>query len=130
MRTVRKLIAWIAQLPGNAVQFQPQQLTKTAVELYLSHLEHEGLSLNHRARVKSTISNFAHFLIEEKALLQRNPTRGIDLPLAPLLAPRPLSQEHRSILASLAEQKGNRRGAAPFALAYRAGCGVSHLSWI
>ena len=80
LRTVRQLIAWVAQLPGNAGQFQPQQLTKTAVELYLTHLEHEGLSLNHRARVKSTISNFAHFLIEEKRLLQRNPTRGIDLP--------------------------------------------------
>ncbi len=38
LRTVRQLIAWIAQLPGNAGQFQPQQLTKTAVELYLSHI--------------------------------------------------------------------------------------------
>ena len=105
-------------------------MTKTAVELYLSHLEHEGLSLNHRARVKSTISNFAHFLIEEKALLQRNPTRGIDLPPAPLLAPRQLSEEQRSILCSPVEQEGDRRGAALFALGYWAGCRVSDVSWL
>ena len=130
LRTVRQLIAWVAQLPGNAGQFQPQQLTKTAVELYLTHLEQEGLSLNHRARVKSTISNFAHFLIEEKALLQRNPTRGIDLPPAPLLAPRQLSEEQRSILHSLVEQEGDRRGAALFALGYWAGCRVNDVSWL
>src|SRR5438270_2769493 len=80
LRTVRHLIAWVAQRPGNEGQFQPAQLTQVTVELYLVHLEQEGLSLNHRARVKSTISNFANFLIEEKGLLQRNPTRGINLP--------------------------------------------------
>ncbi len=130
LRTVRQLITWVAQLPGNAGQFQPQQLTKTAVDLYLRHLEQKGLSLNHRARVKSTISNFAHFLIEEKALLQRNPTRGIDLPPAPLLAPRQLSEEQRSILHALVAQEGDRRGAALFALGYWAGCRVSDVSWL
>jgi site-specific recombinase XerD len=130
LRTVRQLIGWIAQCPGNDGQFQPRQLTKTAVELYLTHLEQEGLSLNHRARVKSTISNFANFLIEEKGLLQRNPTRGIDLPSAPLLAPRELSKEQRAILRSLVEQDGDRRGAALFALGYWAGCRVSDVSWL
>ena len=130
LRTVRQLIGWIAQCPGNDGQFQPRQLTKTAVELYLAHLEQEGLSLNHRARVKSTISNFANFLIEEKGLLQRNPTRGIDLPSAPLLAPRELSKEQRAILRSLVEQDGDRRGAALFALGYWAGCRVSDVSWL
>jgi hypothetical protein len=77
LRTVRHLIAWVAQRPGNKGRFQPPQLTQTAVEDYLTHLEQEGLSLNHLARVKSTISNFALFLIEEKRLLQRNPTLGI-----------------------------------------------------
>lgn len=91
MRTVRHLIGWVAQRPGNEGPFQPPQLTQTAVELYLTHLEQEGLSLNHRARVKSTISNFAHFLIEEKGLLQRNPTRGIELSPVPPFAPRELS---------------------------------------
>src|SRR5258708_8057126 len=130
LRTVRQLITWVAQLPGNAGQFKQQQLTKTAVDLYLRHLEQKGLSLTHRARGNSVISNFAHFLIEEKALLQRNPTRGIDLPPAPLLAPRQLSEEQRSILHSLVEQEGDRRGAALFALGYWAGCRVSDVSWL
>jgi len=130
LRTVRHLIAWVAQLPGNARLFQPPQLTRTAVELYLTHLEQEGLSLNHRTRVKSTISNFAQFLIEEKRLLQRNPTRGIDLPSAPLPTPRQLSGEQRSLLHSLVKQEGDRRGAALFALGYWAGCRVSDASWL
>ncbi len=130
LRTVRDLIGWVAQRPGNDGQFQPAQLTKTAVELYLTHLEQEGFSVNHRTRVKSTISNFAHFLIEEKGLLQRNPTRGIDLPPMPLLAPRQLSEKQRSILHSLVEHEGDRRGAALFALGYWAGCRVSDISWL
>src|SRR5256885_6567483 len=65
LRTVRQLIGWLAQLPGTGGQFQPSQLTQITVEKYLAHLEQEGLSLHHRARVKSTISNFAHFLIKE-----------------------------------------------------------------
>src|SRR5438105_2112961 len=129
-RTVRHLIGWVAQLPGNNGYFQPRQLTNTAVELYLTHLEQEGLSLNHRARVKSTISNFARFLIEEKRLLQRNPTRGIELPPMPLFAPQELSPEQRSILRILVEQEGDRRGAALFALGYWAGCRVSEVSWL
>src|SRR6266480_2839195 len=130
LRTVRQLIGWVAQLPGHGGQFQPSQLTQTAVEMYLAHLEREGLSLHHRARVKSTISNFAHFLIEEKELLQRNPTRGIDLPPLPLLAPRLFSAEQRSILHALVKQAGDPRGAALFALGYWAGCRVSEVSWL
>src|SRR5437868_2367342 len=130
LRTVRHLIGWVARLPGNEGQFQPPQLTQTAVERYLAHLEQEGFSLNHRTRVKSTISNFAQFLIEEKGLLRRNPTRGIELPPLPLIAPHPLSGEQRSILRSLVEQEGDRRGAALFALGYWAGCRVSEVSWL
>ena len=84
LRTVRHLVGWLAQQADNEKYFQPSQLTQAAVELYLTHLDQEGLSLHHRARVKSTISNFAQFLIEEKGLLQRNPTRSIDLPPVPL----------------------------------------------
>src|SRR6266487_665078 len=130
LRTVRHLIGWLAQRPGNEGQFQPPQLTQTAVERYLEHLEQEGFSLNHRARVKSTISNFAQFLIEEKGLLRRNPTRGIELPPLPLTAPRVLSGEQRSTLCSLVKQDEDPRGAALFALAYWAGCRVSEVSWL
>src|SRR5438105_13368641 len=111
LRTVRHLIGWVAQRPGNEGLFQPPQLTHTAVELYLTHLEQEGLSLNHRARVKSTISNFAWFLIEEKGLLQHNPTRGIDLSPVPPFAPQELSHEQRSFLRALVKQAEDRRGA-------------------
>ena len=130
LRTVRQLIGWLPQLPGHGGQFQPSQLTQTAVEKYLAHLEQEGLSLHHQARVKSTISNFAHFLIEEKGLLRRNPTRGIDLPPLPLLAPRLFSHEQRLILHALVKQEGDPRGAALFALGYWAGCRVSEVSWL
>ncbi len=130
LRTVRQLIGWVAQLPGHGGQFQPSQLTQITVEKYLAHLEQEGLSLHHRARVKSTISNFADFLIEEKGLLRRNPTRGIDLPPLPLAAPRLFSAEQRSILHALVKQADDPRGAALFALGYWAGCRVSEVSWL
>ncbi|HEX6479769.1 MAG TPA: tyrosine-type recombinase/integrase [Ktedonobacteraceae bacterium] len=130
LRTVRDLIGWVAQLPNNNQQFQPRQLTKTAVESYLDHLDQEGLSISHRARVKSTISNFASFLIEEKGQLQRNPTRGIELPPVPLLAPRELSPDQRHILISLVEQDEDLRGKALFGLGYWAGCRVSEVSWL
>jgi site-specific recombinase XerC len=130
LRTIRHLISWIAQLPGNEGQFQPSQLTQTTVGQYLAHLEQEGFGLNHRARVKSTISNFARFLIEEKRLLRRNPTRGIELPPVPQLPPRQLSRKQRSILLSLIRQAEDQRGAALFALGYWAGCRVSDLSWL
>src|SRR5215813_5194830 len=121
LRSIRHLVAWLAQCPGNGGQFEPHQLTKTAVEMYLSYLDQQGLSLPSRAQVKSTISNFCHFLIEEKDLLQRNPTRGIDLPAVALLPPRHLSQEQRAILHELVKREADRRGAALFALGYWAG---------
>jgi site-specific recombinase XerD len=130
MRTVRQLTAWVAARPGNGGRFQPQQLTKTAITMYLAQLEQEGYSINHRIRVKSTISGFARWLIEEQGLLQRNPARGIDLPPQQLLAPRQLSDDQRYILRSLVEQEGDRRGAALFALGYWAGCRVSDVSWL
>ncbi len=130
LRTVRHLIGWLVKHPGNEGHFQPQQLTKTAVELYLAHLDQQGLSLHYRAQVKSTISNFAHFLIEEKELLHRNPTRGIDLPPVVLLPPRHLSQDQRAILHSLVERERDQRGSALFALGYWAGCRVSDVSWL
>src|ERR1700694_4798421 len=130
LRTVRQLIGWVPQLPGNGGQFQPSQLTQITVEKYLAHLEQESLSLHHRARVKSTISNFADFLIEEKGLLRRNPTRSIELPPLPLLAPQELSQEQRALLRALVKHEADRRGAALFALGYWAGCRVSEISWL
>ncbi|MGI0133395.1 MAG: tyrosine-type recombinase/integrase [Candidatus Micrarchaeaceae archaeon] len=130
LRTVRQVMRWVAGRPGNGGVFQPQHLTKTAVEVYLASLEQEGLSIAHRARVKSAFSSFARWLIEEKGLLLKNPTRGIDLPAVQLLAPRQLSEDQRYILRELVEQADDRRGAALFALGYWAGCRVSDVSWL
>jgi site-specific recombinase XerC len=68
--------------------------------------------------------------MKEKGLLQRNPTRGVDLPSQQVLAPRELSEDQRYTLHSLVEQEGDRRGTAIFALGYWAGCRVSDVSWL
>ena len=130
LRTVRQIMIWVAARPDNGGFFQPQQLTKTAVELYLASLQREGFSLHHRARVKSALSTFARWLVEEKGILLKNPTRGVDLPAMHMLAPRQLSEDQRFILRTLVEQEGDRRGAALFALGYWAGCRVSDVSWL
>lgn len=130
LRTARQVMIWVASRPGNGGVFQPQHLTKTAVEIYLATLERDGFSLQHRARVKSALSTFARWLMEEKGQLAKNPTRGIDLPAIQTLAPRQLSDDQRFILRSLVEQAGDRRGAALFALGYWAGCRVSDVSWL
>lgn len=110
LRTVRQVMIWVAGRPGNGELFQPQQFTKTAVEMYLASLERDVFSLHYRARVKSALSTFARWLIEEKGLLQKNPTLGIDLPAMQMLAPRQLSDDQHFILRSLVEQEGDRRG--------------------
>jgi len=73
LRILRHLIEWVTQHSGNAGPFQPEMLTQAVVEEYLAYLEQEDFSLHQRTRVKSTLSNFVRFLIEEKRLLQRKP---------------------------------------------------------
>src|SRR5690242_1185958 len=79
-RAVRQFLTWLATKPGQGDGFHPDQFTRTAVELYLAHLEQRGTSVAHRTRVKAAISSFATFLIEEQGWLRRNPTRGIVIP--------------------------------------------------
>ncbi len=57
--------------------------------------------MSHRTRVKSVLSSFCQWLIDEHGLLKRNPTRGLELPAQQLLAPRILSDEQRLILWTL-----------------------------
>ena len=129
-RVLRQFRTWLAERPGSEGTFRPEQLTRTAVETYLAHLEAEGYSISHRARVKSAVSGFARWLIEEKGVLRRNPTRGVDIPAQPLLAPRQLSPDQRYVLRELVEDEDNPRGAALFALGYHAGCRVSDVAWL
>ena len=129
-RAVRQALDWLRERPGQEEGFHPDHLTRTAVESYLTHLERQGLSANHQARVKAALSAFATFLIEEKGWLRRNPTRGIVLPAQALLAPRMLSPEQRYALRSGVERDGTVRSAALFALGYWAGGRVSDVSWL
>jgi site-specific recombinase XerC len=88
-RELRNFLDWISQRAGNSGPFDAQQqLTKTALQSYLTYLQSEGHSVSHCARVKSAVGGFARWLIEEKQLLRRNPARGVELPPQPLLAPR------------------------------------------
>ncbi len=129
-RILRQFATWVAERPGGASGFRPELLTRTAVEGFLSELEARGHGTSHRLRAKSAISGFATWLIEEKALLRRNPARGIEIPARPLLAPRRLSPDQRYVLKNLVERDGAARSAAIFALGYWAGCRVSDVSWL
>jgi site-specific recombinase XerC len=79
-RILRRLAAWVEGRPGGAAGFRPELLTRTAVEGFLSELEAKGHGPSHRAKAKSAISGFATWLIEEKEVLRRNPTRGVEVP--------------------------------------------------
>ena len=127
---LRKARFWIVERPGSGGDFQPEQLTKTAMEIYLAYLDTLGYSIAHQARVKSAVSGFARWLIEEKGILRRNPTRGLNIPAQPLLAPRQLTPDQRYILRNLIEKDGHPRSMAVFALGYWAGCRVSDVSWL
>jgi site-specific recombinase XerC len=75
-RVLRQLAAWISEKPGGSDGFRPELLTRTAVEGFLSELEAKGHGPSHRAKAKSAISGFATWLVEEKGMLRRNPTRA------------------------------------------------------
>jgi site-specific recombinase XerD len=129
-RILRRLAAWVSERPAGAAGFRPELLTRTAVEGFLSELEARGHGPSHRAKAKSAISGFATWLVEEKGLLRRNPTRGVEVPAMQVLAPRRLSPDQRYVLKNLVEREGNPRSAAIFALGYWAGCRVSDVSWL
>ena len=129
-RVLRSLAGWVSERPGGSAGFRPELLTRTAVEGYLKELEGRGYSVSHRSRVKSVASGFAGWLIEEKGLLRKNPTRGVEVPAQALLAPRRLSPDQRYVLKNLVERDGKVRSEAIFALGYWAGCRVSDVSWL
>jgi site-specific recombinase XerD len=127
-RALVALTKWITQLPGNQKTFQPEDFTHTAFQTYMKDLEDEGYSPSYRNLVKSAASGFARWLIEEKGLLQRDPTRGVAIQAQPLLAPRVLTDDQRYVLKNLVERADDVRGEALFALGYWAGCRVSDVS--
>ena len=127
-RILRQFTHWVAERPGYGRHFEPDQLTQTSVEGYLSSLKEQGYSVSHRTRVKSVINHFCQWLIEDKEVLRRNPTRGVEIKVQQTLAPRILSPDQRFILRTLIEKDEDLRGKAIFALGYWAGCRVSDIA--
>ena len=100
------------------------------MEGFLSEMEAKGHGASHRAKAKSAISGFCVWLVEERGLLRKNPTRGVEVPAMQILAPRRLSPDQRYVLKNLVEKEGSARSAAVLALGYWAGCRVSDVSWL
>ena len=123
---LQQFTTWVAQRPGNEQHFHPSQLSQTAVEMYLSTAL-KASSSTHKSRVKSVISGFAQWLMDEREMLSRNPTHGVTVTAQQVLAPRELDDDQRSILRELVE-KDDLRGKALFALGYWAGCRVSDVA--
>src|SRR5690606_38316949 len=130
IRIIQQFLTWLTTKPGGSDGFERNQLSRTAVEAYLSDLEQRRTSISHRSWVKTVIGNFADWLIETYAPQQKNPTRGIYRPDQAIFAPRELSDDQRYILKGLVERDGKQRTAALFALGYWAGCRVSDTAWL
>jgi len=129
LRILHQVTDWVEQLPGSEGQFHPKQLTRTAVGDYLEELRDQEYSTSHQERVKTVINGFANWLIAEGEI-RVNPTRGLTIPPAALLAPRELSKDQRLVLRNLVERSRDLRGKAMFALGYWAGCRVSDVSYL
>ncbi len=105
LRILRQFTEWVAERPGHGKRFEPDQLTATAVEMYVSSLKEQGYSVSHRMRVKSVISQFCQWLIEEKEALRRNPIRGVEIKVQQTLAPRILLPDQRFVLRTLIRER-------------------------
>lgn len=126
-RVLRDFFLWLVEHIGSSPS-PFHQITRTTVEMYLNALEEAGYSVSHRIRVKSVLSGFCQWLIDEQGVLRRNPARNLELPAQQVLAPRILSETQRLILRMLIEQAEDVRGEALFALGYWAGCRVSDVA--
>ncbi len=69
-RVLRDFLLWLDSHPGHA-SFPLDQLTRSTVEMDLASLEEAGSSVSHRVRVKSVLSSFCQWLIDEHGLLSR-----------------------------------------------------------
>jgi site-specific recombinase XerD len=58
-RVLRNLVIWLADRPTQDGTFHPDQMTRTALDTYLTHLAALGQSVSHRAWIKSVVSGFA-----------------------------------------------------------------------
>ena len=126
---LQQFTQWVGKRAGKTNQFEPSQITTPVVEQYLKGLVSQAYSPSHCKRVRSVISQFCQWLIEDKALLRRNPTRDVvldSLALSTPSVPCVLTPMQRSVFLNLVKQEG-RRGKALFALGYWAGCRVTDI---
>lgn len=125
-RVLRKFAAWMSEQPGHDQQFHPEYITRTLIEIFLETLP----SASYKNQARSALSGFCRWLMEDKHILTRNPTRGIVIPAQTLLAPRELSDKQRVALRDLVGREADLRGRAVFALGFWAGCRVSDISYL
>ena len=126
LRILRAFAAWLSQRPGNHGQFHPQAITRTSIEFFLATLP----SPSYKKQAKAALSGFCIWLLEEKQVLDRNPTRRVGVPAQALLAPRELSEDQRYVLRDLVDREADERGSAVFALGYWGAFRVSDVSWL
>jgi len=129
---LRQFLRWVAERTKKGEIFQPDHLTTSAIEHYLSSLVSQEYSFAHRKRVKSVITHFCQWLVDERRMLSLNPARGVKLAQSPVSessSPRTLSPQVRVILQNLVKQD-DLRGQALFALGYWAGCRVIDLTYL
>lgn len=125
-RVLRFFLTWLAQKPGNYNQFHPKALTSVALQTYINTLK----SYSAKKQARAALSGFCRWLVEDKQLLDRNPTGRVHIPPQALLAPKILSEDQRYTIKDLVEREADSRGKAAFALGYWAGCRVSDVSWL
>jgi site-specific recombinase XerC len=80
--------------------------------------------------VKSVITHFCQWFVDEQRVLSQNPARAVKLTrpsASEQMPPRTLSPQQRSILQNLVKQD-DLRGQALFALGYWAGCRVTDIA--
>jgi site-specific recombinase XerD len=127
---LRQFTQWVAQRVKKREGFQPDQLTAPVIECYLFDLGGQGYSYAHCKRVKSVITHFCQWFVDEQRILPQNPARGVKLappPVSNPTSPCTLSPQQRNILQNLVKQD-DLRGQALFALGYWAGCRVTDLT--
>lgn len=129
MRVLSHFVRWFSNQIVNNGEFRPENLTANAVQEYFKVQKKAGHALSHQSLIKSALSGFCNWLLEE-GYIKKNPVKAIELPPQPLLAPRELSDDQRYVLKDLVERDGSLRSAAIFSLGYWAGCRVSDVSWL
>ncbi len=127
---LRQFTQWVAERAKKSEGFQPDQLTAPVIERYLFDLSSQGYSYAHCKRVKSVITHFCQWFVDEQRVLSQNPARAVKLTrpsASEPMPPRTLSPQQRSILQNLVKQD-DLRGQALFALGYWAGCRVTDIT--